>query len=226
MMAPQRYLERFPETMDRDRRMHAAMVAALDDAIGEVMGALRRRGLAENTVVFFMSDNGATEEERADHRGRRYQGGSNGPFRGSKGSLFEGGTRVPAMLAWPGRIGGRQVRGECGMAMDILPTFLEWAGGGPSGGPMDGASLAGALAGRAAWPERDLFWAYDGQTAVRRGNWKLVEKPRERLNGEAAAEPWLSDLGRDPGEKTNRAKDAGSPLAELQTALAEWLAAK
>lgn len=226
MMAPQRYVDRFPETMDRDRRMHAAMIAAMDDAIGTVMATLKSRGLAENTVVFFMSDNGATEEERADHRGRMYKGGSNGPFRGSKGSLFEGGTRVPAMLAWPGTLPGGQVREECGMAMDIFPTFLEWAGGGPAAGPVDGASLAPALAKKAGWPERDVFWAYDGQAAVRRGDWKLVEKPRERLNGEAAAEPWLSDLSVDPGEKTNRLKDPGSPVRELRQALEAWRAAK
>ena len=130
MMAPENYLERFPATMDRDRRLHAAMVAPLDDAIGSVLSKLTARGL-DNTVVFFMSDNGATQEERADHRGRIYRGGSNRPYRGAKGSLFEGGIRVPAMLSWPGAIAPAQVRNECGVAMDILPTFLKWAGGLP-----------------------------------------------------------------------------------------------
>jgi len=224
MMAPQRYVDRFPETMDRDRRMHAAMISALDDAIGGVMAELKSRGVLENTVVFFMSDNGATEEERADHRGRRYQGGSNGPLRGSKGSLFEGGIRVPAMMSWPGKIRAGQVREECGIAMDILPTFLEWAGG-KAPAHVDGVSVAAPLTQDSAWPaDRDLFWSYDGQTAIRRGNWKLVEQPRERLGGEVTAGPWLSDLARDPGEKQNLATEPGTPSADLRRALTAWRA--
>jgi len=99
MMAPQKYLDRFPTSMDRDRRFHAAMVASIDDGVGRILDQLEASGLAENTVVFFQSDNGATQETRADHRGRHYRGGSNAPFRGYKAGLFEGGIRMPTMLS-------------------------------------------------------------------------------------------------------------------------------
>jgi arylsulfatase A-like enzyme len=220
MMAPQTYLERFPASMDRDRRLHAAMVAALDDAIGSVLSTLAARGL-DNTVVFFMSDNGATQEERADHRGRIYHGGSNGQYRGAKGSLFEGGTRVPAMLSWPGAIAPGQVRDECGIAMDILPTFVQWAGGTPPA-HVDGSSLSAALLGKSAWPQRDLFWAYDGQFAIRRAQWKLIQNYRERLGDDLRQQPWLSNLTQDPSEKRNFESAPGTPMPELAKRLESW----
>jgi arylsulfatase A-like enzyme len=220
MMAPQRYLDRYPGSMDRDRRLHAAMISAMDDCIGSVLSTLSARGL-DNTVVFFMSDNGATEEERADHRGRLYRGGSNGRYRGSKGSLFEGGIRVPALLSWPGVLGRGQVREECGLAMDVLPTLLEWAGAAPLAGA-DGSSLSGALLGKTAWPRRDLYWAYDGQFALRRGPWKLIRNHRERLGGELRQENWLSNLALDPTESRNLASRPGSPLEDLLKNLDSW----
>ena len=207
MMAPQRYLDRFPASMDRDRRLHAAVISAMDDAIGAVLATLAARGL-DNTVVFFMSDNGATEEDRADHRGRIYRGGSNGPYRGSKGSLFEGGIRVPAMLSWPGVVSPGQVRDDCGMAMDILPTFFEWAG---ASSRADGSSLGPALLGKSPFPARDLGWAYDGQFALRRGPWKLIQNYRERLGGELRKEAWLSNLALDPCREPQLRRRARQP---------------
>jgi arylsulfatase A-like enzyme len=81
MMAPAKYLQRFPESMDRERRMHAAVTAALDDAVGLLMKTLEQRGLLDNTVIFFQSDNGATQEIRAHSKAQPYRGGSNAPFR-------------------------------------------------------------------------------------------------------------------------------------------------
>jgi len=128
MIAPDKYLQRFPASMDRDRRMHLAMVAAIDDTVGLIVDTLRRRKLLDNTVIFFQSDNGATQETRGDHAGRPYRGGSNAPFRGWKQGLFEGGIRMPAIMACPGRIPAGKVVDGVGMAMDILPTFLSMAG--------------------------------------------------------------------------------------------------
>jgi arylsulfatase A-like enzyme len=220
MMAPERYLDRFPDTMDRDRRMHCAMISAMDDAIGSVLATLTARGL-DNTVVFFMSDNGATEEVRADHRGRTYHGGSNGVYRGSKGSLFEGGIHVPAMISWPGVIAKGEVRKECGVAMDVLPTFLEWAGA-KSPPQVDGVSLGPTLRGAAPWPQRDLFWAYDDQFALRRGPWKLLQNHRERLGDDLNKETWLSNLDSDAGEKRNLAERSDTPAADMLKSLEKW----
>src|SRR5213075_384803 len=105
-----------------------AMIAAIDDQVGLLVEALKARRLIDNTVIFFQSDNGATQETRADHSGRPYRGGSNAPYRGWKQGLFEGGVRMPSFVTWPGRIKAGQTLDEIGMAMDVMPTFLTMAG--------------------------------------------------------------------------------------------------
>lgn len=189
MMAPQRYLDRFPATMDRDRRLHLAMVAALDDAVGEI-----REAAGKDATVFFISDNGATREERADHRGRPYEGGSNRPYRGWKGSLFEGGIRVPALWSGPEVRPGDVDETMC--AIDVAPTLT-------GAGDFDGVDASAVLRDRKKLPERALLWEYDAQRAVRRGRWKLLLSWRPYLNGPLTEEPWLSDLVSDPGETRN-----------------------
>ena len=209
MMAPRKYLERFPASMDRDRRLHLAMVAALDDAVGEIRASVDR-----NTCVFFMSDNGASHEVRADHRGRPYEGGSNRPYRGWKGSLFEGGIRVPAMLSWPG-VARPGVLEAPVAAMDIAPTLLRSSVG-------DGTDLRGLLQQIAPLPERPMFWEYDGQLAVRRGRWKLLTAHREFLNAPLVTSDWLSDLAADPGESRNVAAAQPDVVIALKKDLAAW----
>jgi arylsulfatase A-like enzyme len=204
MMAPKKYLDRFPASMDRDRRLHAAMVAAIDDAVGELVQVLQSKGMDQNTVIFFQSDNGATREERADHRGRPYAGGSNLHYRGHKGSLFEGGIRVPGILRWPARIKPNQTSGATGLAMDILPTFVKWAGGKVPEG-VDGADLSPVVLEGKSSVHEDVFWEYDGQRAIRNGPWKLIEGYREGLNQALNPGFWLSNLEEDPSEKNDYA---------------------
>lgn len=216
MMAPEKYLQRFPASMDRDRRLHLAVVAALDDAVGEVRAALQRAGLDKNTCVFFMSDNGATHEVRADHSGRPYEGGSNRPFRGWKGSLFEGGNRVPALMTWPGAVRPGLVD-EPLAAMDIAPTLLRLS---PSA--TDGTDLSALLRDRTRLPERTLFWEYDGQFAARRGDWKLLTSYREFLGGELTQFDWLSNLRDDPHETKNVAPANAELVKSLKQELAMW----
>lgn len=126
MMAPPKYVDRFPRDMDRERRMHAAVTAALDDAVGLIVKTLENRGLLNNTVIFFQSDNGATQEIRAHSGAQPYRGGSNAPYRGFKAGLFEGGIRMPALMMWKDRIPTDRSISGVGGAMDIFPTFLEW----------------------------------------------------------------------------------------------------
>ncbi len=220
MMAPQQYLDRFPASMDRDRRVHLAMVAAIDDVLGSLAGDLQQRGLT-NTVVFFQSDNGATRETRADHRGRPYRGGSNGRYRSYKGSLFEGGHRVSSWMRWPGRIRPGQVIDQPLMAMDLMPTLLNWSGRAVPAG-VDGVDASSVLLDGKPAPDRTLYWDYAGQRAARRGNWKLIEKPNEGLGTKQLDETWLVDLKEDPEEKINRATAAPEKLAEMKAALAQW----
>jgi arylsulfatase A-like enzyme len=220
MIAPQKYLDRFPASMDRDRRLHLAMVAALDDAVGEVAGELKRRGL-DNTVIFFQSDNGATRESRAHYRGGDYRGGSNGRYRSFKGSLFEGGHRVPAWMNWRGHLRAEQIVNAPLMAIDILPTFLKLARRNVPNG-VDGLDLSNVLMGGAPPPDRTLYWDYAGQTAVRRGPWKLIEKPNDGLGTPQSPDTWLVDLSEDPEEHINRLSAAPSKAAELREALRAW----
>ena len=218
MIAPQRCLDRFPETMDRDRRMHAAMLAAVDDGVGRLLEQLRRSGINRNTVVFFQSDNGATQEERADHLARPYGGGSNAPFRGYKMGLFEGGIRMPALMRWPGVIAPGTVVNEPGMAMDIAPTFLKWAGGAMPAG-IDGGDVSEMISSGARSPHEAIFWMYKDQRAVRRGKWKLIENPPSFAGEPVSDKLWLSNLADDPGEKRNWASESPDVVKELSAML-------
>jgi arylsulfatase A-like enzyme len=220
MMAPARYVDRFPASLDRDRRMHAATVAALDDGIGALLDTLDARQL-RNTIVFFQSDNGATQEVRADHRARPYRGGSNGNLRGHKGSLFEGGTRVPAMIRWPGRIPSGRVVDGLGLGMDILPTMLKWAGGAlpPD---IDGLDLSAMTMNGADTPHRSAFWSYIGQSCIRAGDWKFLRNPREALDAPPGTEEWLVNLKEDPAERTNRITADPARAADLRRQLQDW----
>jgi arylsulfatase A-like enzyme len=222
MMAPKKYLDRFPATLDRDRRMHLAMIAALDDGIGEILDLLKKQGIDRDTVIFFQSDNGATSEARSDSQGRRYRGGSNAPFRGFKAGLFEGGIRVPGLMSWPGVIPAGRVCHEPAQTMDLMPTFLRWAGAvSPSG--VDGLDLGATLTqpdGKS--PHGDLFWEYQGQTAIRNGDWKLMLDAREGLGDPVVAPKWLSNLKQDPAETRNWLDQAPERAAALESTLKSW----
>ncbi len=139
------------------------MVEVLDEGVGDIMAALRRNGLEENTLVFFLSDNGA---ERFGH---------NGGLRGSKTTLWEGGHRVPAIAYWKGRIAPGESSALL-MSMDVLPTLLSVAG--ISASPnitFDGVDFSGLLFGQeAGLPERTVFWRYRGNKVAREGPWKLL----------------------------------------------------
>jgi arylsulfatase A-like enzyme len=151
------------------------MVEALDRSTGQIIAALRRLGLEDNTLVFFTSDNGGY----LDYAGRfRGEISSNGPLRGQKGDVFEGGHRVPAIAWWPGRIAPGSVTHEIAMTMDLMPTFLHLVGVIPrtrgAGRSTDGHSMALMLFADQGMPGRALFWRKGAEWAVRKGPWKLV----------------------------------------------------
>jgi arylsulfatase A-like enzyme len=232
MHAPAEYVERFAH-LPQDRRIMAAMIAAMDDAIGVILDALDAHGLRENTVVFFSSDNGPSRESRnwLDGEEVSYHGGSAGGLRGSKGSLFEGGIRVPAIISWPGMLPAGAVHDAPAVMMDIPPTLLEAVDGRPpEGDAFDGVSQLGAIrtaGGREAGPvagERDLFWTHDGQWAVRRGALKLVESPQEGMTPPAVLGRALFDLESDPGEQTDLSEHMPDVVAELAQELSGFRA--
>ncbi len=159
MHAPPKYLERFSD-LPPDRRIMAAMIAAMDDGVGQVVAALKRAGRYDDTFIFFSSDNGPSTESRnyLDGTEDLYYGGSVGIFRGHKASLFEGGIREPAILHYPALLHGGQVSDTVGMMVDVVPTVLALAGGeAPDGYVLDGQSVLPALVEGAAEPDRQLF---------------------------------------------------------------------
>lgn len=139
------------------------MVVEMDKGIGRILATLREHGLEEDTFVFFFSDNGATAS------------GSNGVLRGHKGSLWEGGHRVPAIAYWPGKIRAGEVCHETAISLDVFPTILTLGGATlPEERTVDGVSLLSQLLANKPLEKRTLFWEYKEQKAVRKGPWKLV----------------------------------------------------
>ena len=225
MHAPRKYLDRFPE-LPPDRRIMAAMLSAVDDAVGAITAELKTQGLHENTCVFFQSDNGPSRESRnwLDGRTDPYYGGSTCKLKGHKFSLYEGGIRSPALMSWPARIPPGQVLDGVGVAMDLFPTFLKAAGGDPSEYELDGRDVLPMVVdgGPSPHADGDVYWEMVRQTAVRRGKWKLV------LNGVLVegARPeddvFLADLEADPEERVNLRDRRPELLAELRAAAEQW----
>jgi arylsulfatase A-like enzyme len=224
MHAPQPYLDRFPD-LPPDRRIMAAMIAAVDDGVGEIVEALKRKGIFNDTILFFSSDNGPSTESRnwLDGNEDLYYGGSAGQFRGHKASLFEGGIREPALLSYPsaGMVGG-EVRDEVCAMMDLVPTVLDFAGITTEPYKQDGMSLRSTLCDSAPTPQRQLFWEYGDQLAVREGMWKLVLNGKLDFGREAAEAVHLSNLELDPGERINLAGHHQDLVQRLEADVRRW----
>ena len=176
---------------NRKRQTFAAMVTAMDTQIGRILDTLDSEGLAENSIVLFFSDNGATLKI----------GGSNRPLPGAKHSVHEGGVRVPAVIRWPAGLHGSRKFDTLMGYIDVLPTLLGLAGREKPGGgkPLDGIDLSGVLRGKTKAPDRTF---YLGQKAVISQQWKLIEgklyridaDPTERKDVSAANPAVLSRL--------------------------------
>jgi arylsulfatase A-like enzyme len=206
LQAPDSYLGRFPDIADEKRRTYAAMLSAMDDGIGKVLQTLRDTGQEQDTLLFFFSDNGGPTRANAS---------INTPLRAGKGSMYEGGTRVPFLLQWPGRITAGTVYEQPVIALDVLPTAVAAAGGGiPDDRPIDGVDIVPYLTGADGTPHDRLFWRAGQNYALREGNWKLV-----RLGDNA---PELYDLEADIGETNNLADQQADVVNELVAAIAEW----
>lgn len=149
------------------------MIQSLDQTVGQVVQTIADLELADNTVIIFTSDNGGIVE----YAGGFQEISSNAPLRGQKGSLYEGGHRVPAIAVWPGRIRPGTVDQQPMATMDLLPTIAAIAGADlPPGYATDGVDLVPAWLQRQELPPRDLFWRSGDQRAARRGAWKLYRR--------------------------------------------------
>jgi arylsulfatase A-like enzyme len=201
----EKYLARFTNIEDEKRRTYAAMQSAMDDAIGAVLGKIRELGQEENTLIFFLSDNGGPTAVNTS---------SNGPLRGFKSQTWEGGIRIPFMIQWTGHLPAGRVDDRPVIQLDILPTALaaanapakpEWK--------LDGVNLLPYLTGEKTGVPHDLlYWRFGQQIALRRGDWKLVKAPltdaEARIRGGkgSTAGAQLYDLKQDIGETENLAE--------------------
>ncbi|MEQ1824577.1 MAG: sulfatase-like hydrolase/transferase [Pirellula sp.] len=208
--APQKYLDRFPNLTDK-RKIFAAMMSAMDDAIGNVMSNLRRMGQEENTLVFFIADNGGPTQSTTSN---------NGPLRGFKMTTFEGGPRVPFLAQWKGTFPAGVTYDFPVMNLDVLPTILTAAGSGVDvAWKLDGVDLSTYVTGKnKARPHQTMYWRYGEQWAVRDEDWKLV------VSKGGSGKPELYHLSNDIGEsKDLSAKEPGRVVA-LQKLYDAWSA--
>lgn len=190
----------------------AAMITRMDADIGRILAALKRRGLDENTLVIFTSDNGPHRE--GGHDPRFFE--SSGPLRGIKRDLYEGGIRVPMIARWPARIRGGQTSDFPWAFWDVLPTLAELAGAKMPPG-LDGISVAAALTGQAQESHEHFYWEFhEGgfSQAVRMGPWKGVRK-----GVEGPIE--LYNLEEDPGERRDLASDRPEIVREVARLMRE-----
>lgn len=201
-------LARFAAIRDPQRQRYAAQISLMDDAIGETLSAVRQTGQEERTLVIFFSDNGGPPAT--------VNGADNTPLRGAKGSLYEGGIRVPFLMTWPGRLAAGATDNRPVSAVDVFATTLGAAGVAmPADRRYDSVDLLPFLTGeKAGAPHERLYWRSGGQSALRDGKWKLVRK--------AGRQGELYDLDRDKGEATDLAGTHPAIAARLSATLAAW----
>ena len=186
-----------------------AMVESVDQSVGRIVATLKRLELDRRTLVIFTSDNGGYLTY--DPKFRKIS--SNGPLRAQKGSVYEGGHRVPAVFHWPGKIAAA-VTDETAISIDLLPTIAAIAAAGTEGLTLDGVDLTPLLFHGEPLPGRTLFWRRGAQKAVRRGPWKLAVEERNRVE--------LYNLDDDIGERNNLADDKPELVEELNRGWNAW----
>lgn len=198
---------RDPQAKQAPAATYREMIETVDEGVGRLRQALRENGLEQNTLLVFCSDNGADKSRGI---------AANGPLRGFKGELTEGGHRVPCLACWPGRVTAGSLCGQTVMGMDWFATFVGLAGAGlPSGFQPDGVSLDSVLTRQATLENRALCWLLEDRWAVRDGPWKLLgrdDQPQE-----------LCNLAQDLGERRNLLADQAEVVRKLQRQHQAWL---
>ncbi len=214
--APEADLDRYKSISDTARRTYAAQISAMDEQIGRVVEALDHKGIRDNTLILFQSDNGGTRNPmfsgEVDTSTLKSLPPDNGPYREGKGTVYEGGTRVVAVANWPGHIKPGTVVSEMIHEVDLFPTLLGLAGGQTAGGkPIDGLDVWGTISEGKPSPRTEIV--YDLQpfrAGLRQGDWKLVW----RTPLPQAVE--LYNIATDPSESDNVAAANPDKVATLQ----------
>ena len=195
------------ESVNKDSisSIYKEMVEVMDEGIGKIIQMLKETGQYKNTIVLFISDNGANHF------------GNNGGLRGYKGGVYEGGSRVPAIINYPNRIKGGIVNNQTILTMDVLPTFLDFIGQKPRAANIDGISIKDNLIHQTSLPKRDVFFAFGIKSFIRSGDWKLVCKKSE--NGNKIE---LYNLFSDQQEKNDVSSDNPELMNKLYGKLKIW----
>jgi uncharacterized sulfatase len=213
--ATQKYLDRFPGEMPERRRKALAMMSAVDDGVGEVIKTLEENNLIENTVVFFISDNGAPlkiTKEDAPGIGAGWDGSLNDPLNGEKGTLIEGGMRTPFVVYWKGKLQNGVYKHPV-TSLDFAATANAMAGL-PDDEMLDGVNIIPYLMGeKSGAPHEKLCWRWIAQSAIRKGKWKFLT---------GGGREYLFDLDKDIEEVNNVINDHPEIAAQLKDELIEW----
>jgi arylsulfatase A-like enzyme len=226
MEAKPEHMQQFSHIPDLHRRTMLAMMASLDENVGRVLAKLREEKIEENTMVFFLSDNGGPTGAQRAAPDAAFEYGQNTsrntPLRGVKGDLLEGGIRVPFLMQWKGHLPAGKVVDAPVSSLDILPTALAVAEG-KAIAPLDGVNLIPYLTkSKKEAPHEMLFWRFrfppaqpaQHRWAVRQGDWKLVKNRAEPLA--------LYHLTEDIGERHNLAAQEPARVAEMKAAYGRW----
>lgn len=216
--APEDYLARYPEIADPLRKAYAGQITAMDAEIGKVVAALERKGMRDNTLILFSSDNGGTRSKLFVGEGK-VTGEippDNGPYRDGKGSNYEGGTRVVALANWPGKIPAGKIDEKIHV-VDIFPTLANLSGGSTAKSkPLDGINVWPTLSAGSPSPRDEIVYNVEPfRAAIRQGDWKLVWSSLLPPKVE------LFDLSKDPSESMNLADANPRRVQELQARVLE-----
>jgi arylsulfatase A-like enzyme len=212
LQAPKKYLDRFPDIKDANRKLFAAMMSAMDDAVGKVLAKVKEIGEEENTLVVFFSDNGGPTQQTTS---------KNDPLRGRKSTTLEGGTRVPFCVQWKGKIPAGSTYDHPMIQLDLLPTAVVAAGGKiEPEWKLDGIDLMPYLTGKVKEPPHPvLYWRFGDQWAIRKGDFKLVASAVDGVKNVK-----LYNLKDDIGEATDLTEKMPDKVKELKADWDKWSA--
>lgn len=202
---PIRLKDAFPEIKDEKRRSYATLLKSMDDMVGAVLDKVREEKLEKDTLIIFLSDNGGPTLGTT---------AKNDPLKGYKTQVHEGGIRVPFMVQWVGHVPAGKTYGKPVISLDILPTAVA-AAGGKVDDRVEGVDFIPFITGKnAGTPHESLFWRFNGQSAIRKGEWKLSKHPTKGLR--------LYNLKDDPGEKKDLSGEYADKVSELGAAWDKW----
>lgn len=220
-LQPTEKWRKYYRDLEMPRRDYAAFLSSADENIGRLTGLLDDLELRENTIIIFQSDHGHSYETRTFGGG-----GSAGPFRGGKTSLFEGGIRVPAIISWPGNLPGGEIRTQACHSIDILPTIAELCNIDNIPEAVEGKSLTDLIRKNEDNGERTLHWKLGSQWAVMKGSWKLIGLPVDP-SGKIPLDKlqdrlFLANLKEDSTESENLAGKYPDMVERMKNEYLEW----